>query len=369
MRGVPTRRVSRDEVLRFRIAAQQLHRDGGSLADTTLLDAGAQDTGPDGGRWALALRGVDVPALAADDLVLLWTIRGAPHLYRRAELPRVAAAVAPWSDADAAKRIFDAAKPLRAAGIPALTALDEVAAAMRRIVREPMVKGDVSTAVTGVMDDPYLRWCGACQATHLYEMPFRLAAVRAGLELQPGTSPPVLRPIRRFRPAADVPERLDVVRGYLRLLGPATPQLVAGYLDAPLAEVKSRWPEGVEEVYVDGERRWVLGADADRLGDGGAPAGVRLLGPYDLFLQARDRPLLVPDAAHAKALWPVLGRPGAVLAGAELVGIWRPRQSGKRLGVQVDPWRRLSAPTRRALDEQAERLAAYRGKSLAGVHY
>ncbi len=356
-----TSKVSRVGVLRLRVRAQQLDRDTGTVAHTGLLDVGAQDTGPDGGRWALAIRGVDVDSLDPDELVLLWTIRGAPHFYRRADLPSVAAAVSPWSDADAAKRIFDAAKPLKAAGIPTLEALDVVAAAMRKAVATPMVKGEVSAALTAVLDEPYQRDCRPCRTRHVHEMPFRLAAVRAGLELAPGTSPPVLKPVPGFAPAERVPDRLDVVRGYLRLLGPATPQLVAGYLDAPLAEVRAHWPPDAAEVLVEGERRWVLAGDR--------VDAVRLLGPYDVFLQARDRPLLVADPARSKALWPVLGRPGAVLADSELVGTWRPRQSGKRLEVLVDPWARLPAATRRDVEAQAERLAAHRGVSLSGVRY
>jgi hypothetical protein len=68
-------------------------------------------------------------------------------------------------------------------------------------------------------------------------------------------------------------------------------------------------------------------------------------------------------------LWPVLGRPGAVLVDAELAGLWRPRQSGGRLSVQVEPWRALPPATRRAVTEQAERLAAFRGVTLAGVDF
>jgi hypothetical protein len=63
----------------------------------------------------------------------------------------------------------------------------------------------------------------------------------------------------------------------------------------------------------------------------------------------------------------VPGRPGAVLVDGELVGIWRPRQSGKKFTVAVEPWRRPSAATRGAVAEQAERLAAYRSVSLVGV--
>ncbi|MBA3310206.1 MAG: winged helix DNA-binding domain-containing protein, partial [Nocardioidaceae bacterium] len=109
--------VTRLQVLGFRVRAQQLDRESGDLADTAVLDIGAQDTGPDGAMWALAMRGVDVSELSDTELVRVWTIRGAPHLYRRTDLPSVAAAVEPFSDADAGKRIYDATKPLKAAGI------------------------------------------------------------------------------------------------------------------------------------------------------------------------------------------------------------------------------------------------------------
>lgn len=348
--------MTRDEVLAHRVRAQQLDR---GAPDPAVLDLGVQDTGPDGGRWALAIRGADLPD---DDLVVLWTLRGAPHLYRRADLPGVAAAVAPFSEADAAKRIFDASRPLKAAGIGMVEALDGVAAAMREVVTAPMVKGEVSTRLAERMAEPYLRWCRPCRATHLYEQTFRLAAVRAGLELEPGTSPPVLRPVPGFRVAEEVPERLDVIRGCLRLLGPAAPKLVAEFLDAPVKDVTARWPADAVEVTVEGETRWLLGEL-----QGEPPETTRLLGPYDLFLQARDRSLLVPDPARAKALWPVLGRPGAVLHGAELVGLWRPRKAGRRFVVQVEPFGPVPPALQAAIGEQAERLAAYRGVALTAV--
>ena len=360
--------VSRSQVLAFRVRAQQLDRLAGTLDDTAVLDIGVQDTGPDGAPWALAIRGVDVRAVPDDALALVWTIRGAPHVYRREDLPAVAAAVEPFSDADAGKRIFDASKPLKAAGISNLAALDAVAAAMRSIVTAPMVKGEVSTALAAVMNPPYLRWCRACQATHPYEQPFRLAALRAGLELEPGTSPPVLRPVPGFTPAAATSERYDVVRAYLRLLGPATPKHVADYLDAPVKDVRQRWPADAVEVSLDGETRWVLAADEPRLLDGEVDV-VRLLGPFDLFLQAKDRPLLVDDPVRAKELWPVLGRPGAVHVDGEVVGTWRPRKAGRRLTVQLHPWVRWPPARREAVEEQAEQLAAHRGVDLAGVDY
>lgn len=334
LRGM-SQRVKRQQVLAFRVRAQQLDRTGGSVKDTSILDLGVQDTGPDGALWALALRGVDVGRLRDRQLVTLWTLRGAPHVYRRADVAGVAAAVAPMSDADAGKRIFDASKALKAAGIANVEALDVVAAQMRAIVTEPTVKGEMSSALTAVVDEPYLRFCRPCNATHLYEQTFRLAAIRAGLELQPGTSPPVLERIAGFKPASRVSSRLDVIRGYLRLNGPATPQHVAAFIDAPIKDVKAHWPDDAVEIEVEGDRRWVLESDLAALQAARADV-TALLGPFDLYLQAKDRDLLIPDAGRAKALWPVIGRPGAILVDGEIVGSWRPRKSGKKLTINSE---------------------------------
>ena len=158
--------ITRRQVLGFRVRAQQLDRDtGGNLSNTAVLDLGVQDTGPDGGLWALAIRGVDLSSIHDDTLFLTWTIRGAPHLYRREDLPSVAAAVEPFSSEDAGKRIYDASKPLKAAGIDTIEAMDTVAKNMASVVTRPMVKGEVSARLTERMGSPYLRLCRPCDAT------------------------------------------------------------------------------------------------------------------------------------------------------------------------------------------------------------
>ncbi|MDT0165574.1 crosslink repair DNA glycosylase YcaQ family protein [Actinotalea sp. AC32] len=405
--------VTREQVLLHRERAQQLDRAPASTTDAlspTVLDAGVQDTGPDGAAWALVLRGVEPAAaraaLAAGDdppapLALAWTLRGAPHAYRRADLPGVLVAVQPWSHRDAARRVLDASRPLTAAGIPSGVALAAVARTMREVVTGPVVKGDVSTLLTGRMPEPFLRWCRPCGATHLYEMPFRLAALHAGLELDPGTSPPVLRPVPGWprdladraaaalehlpdgltgdEPPPDGPDvdgpggdgplgRTDAVVSALRLLGPMRAAELAGYLDAHPADVRVRiatsLAEGrVAEVDVDGTTAVALTEDVEALRSAGPSdrGVVRLLGPFDLFLQARDRERLVPDAARRKELWPTLGRPGAVLHDGEVVGTWRPRSAGSRLRVQLDPWVPWAPAVEEGVDEQVALLGAFRG--------
>ncbi|MFB8228965.1 DNA glycosylase AlkZ-like family protein [Cellulosimicrobium sp. NPDC055967] len=387
--------VSRTAVLAARWHAQQLDRAPGtaaSPADVAVLDLGVQDTGPDGAAWALAVRGAPAarPGTLPPDLALAWTLRGAPHVYRRADLGDVAVATAPLSEADAAKRVFDASKPLRAAGVAVLDALRTEARLERELVVDPTVKGDLSSRLSPRLPEPHLRWCRSCGATHSYEQTFRLAALQAGLELEPGTSPPVLRRVPGLDPplygrlGVEAEPRLDVVRGYLRFFPAASVQDVAGFLDAPVKDVRGRWPDDAVRVDVPdadpGARpvdRWALADDVEqlagaaaRLRDARAGAGtpvVRLVGPYDLYLQLRDRATLVPDAARAKDLWRVLGRPGAVLADGEVVGTWRPRASGRRLTVLTDPWVSWDAGLADAVGEQAERLRAFRDAASVTV--
>jgi len=368
--------VSRTQVLRYRVHAQQLDRSPRKDRrpdDAALLDLGVQDTGPDGALWALALRGVPVTAHHwPPELALAWTLRASPHAYRRADLPAVEKALRPWSEADAAKRVINASAPLASAGIPVLDALATVSRTMREVVDEPMVKGTLSTRMTAELPEPYLRWCAACHATHMYEMPFRLAALHAGLELEPYTSPPVVRRIPRW-PASQVGnvERADdsddgpwdVLRGLLHLLGPVTPKQAAVFLDSTVRDVKARWPQDAVEVDRDGAS--ILDADLAALQDPPHEPLVRLLGPYDLFLQGRDRDLLVPDKAHHKPLWPTIGRPGAVLADGEIVGTWRPRAKGKQLALELDEWVSWSGRTRTAVGVEHERLAEFRGMTPA----
>ncbi len=379
--------VTREQVLAYRWRTQQL--DGATGADVrptdvAILDLGVQDGANDAARLALLNRGVSVAdAIAAmagftDELALAWTVRGAPHLYRRAQLADVATATSPYSEADAAKRVVSAAASLRQAGVYVLDALAVVGRQQRDTVTTPMSKGDLSGALHATLPAEYQTSCRPCGCVHSFEMPFRLAALYAGLELEPGTGPPVVRRVpnwpakRPIGPAPDplaAPAQLQPVRAYLHFCGPATPKDVATYLETHVSEVKAVWPEDVVPVDRAGTRAWIL-ADDERAVDAAGqpdPAHVKLLNGFDLFLAAKDRQLLVPDKAQAKELWPVLGRPGVIVAGGEILGTWRPKSGRTGLTVRTSLWVPLGKATLRAIERQAEVLALSRGQQLAGV--
>jgi hypothetical protein len=92
-------------------------------------------------------------------------------------------------------------------------------------------------------------------------------------------------------------------------------------------------------------------ADLDAVSAGPART-IRLLGPFDLYLQLKDRVTLVDDPAKQKVLWPVLGRPGAVLVDGEIAGTWRRAQAK----LTIEPWRRLTQAERSVVEAEAQSL-------------
>lgn len=375
-----TDRVDRAQVLAFRVAEQGLHRDTDDVTELAVLDLGVQEAMGQPAALAFAARlpldaDVSPGAIAygpGSELALTWTFRGAPHVHRRADLDAVAAALWPLSEADAAARLNETGPSVKRAGIAAAEQFGLAVAELRAAVTAPTGKGAVSTAVSAALPAVMLRDCRVCKAKHISDSAMRAATPAAGLEMEPGTNPPVL--LRRQR--ARLPKRPDLgalahlARRYLALLGPATLGDVAGYLQARRADVESALTGRLGEVVeldVEG-RRVMLPADRlDALRSAPDPTPTRLLGPFDPYLQARDRNLLVPDPAVQKTLWPVLGRPGAVLADGEVAGAWRPKTSGTALTITVDAFVPLSTSTWRALETEAERVAQVRGATKVNL--
>jgi Winged helix DNA-binding domain len=365
-------KVSRQQVLAYRVSAQGLHREATALGELAALDIGVQHASADGARLAFDARLAATPPVdgvgPGRRLAYVWSFRGAPNVHRRRDLDGLASALWPMSEADAVARL-GAASSARKAGIDALDAYAMTVAALRKVVTKATGKGAASAAVTAEVPAALIRHCRVCRARHVFELPFRIGVLPAGLELEPDTAPPVLRPRVKAKPAAgfNAAALHRVVRNYLNLLGPAGPAEVAGYLDARRADVAEHWPEDLTEVSVDGTTAWLPADRVEQLAHSPEPAVVRLLGAFDPWLQARDRKLIVPDSSVHKALWPVLGRPGVLFVDGEVAGTWRPKASGKRLGLTVEPFAGLTKGTWAAVEHEAERVAAVRGYADVNV--
>ena len=244
------------------------------------------------------------------------------------------------------------------AGIPVLDALDHIAGEMRDDRRDQAgrqgrdverahrpARRAVPALVQRLRGDAHLR--AAVPA---------VARCRPGLELEPGTSPPVLRRIPRLAWAGEAGARRTWTRSGRCSTSSArpTPKLVAGYVDSPVKEVKARWPEDVVPVEVDGRSGSTCSpTDADALA-----------GPPTARRGAAARPVRpVPPGPRPRAGRPGrrrpartcgarIGRPGGVLAGHEVVGTWRPRTKGKKLRLLVTIWDGVEAAGRESSRKQ-----------------
>lgn len=362
-------RVDRARVMAYRMGALGLAgRTDRRPGDLAVLDLGVQEYTPGSTRVALAAR--TTADLDDDRLLTVWATRGAPHLHREADLPHLAAALWPVSDADATARIQSAQIPdgMRL-GIEAFRVTAE---AMRRVVTHSMPRGEVSTAVSKLVPRSLTFDCRVCRARHIAGNVWQHAGLPGGVRVESRGRDAMLGPIERW---AGVPDRNigfgRLIALYLRMLGPATPAEVAKYFGSTATEMKTGWPDGLAEVCVDGRRTWLPETSVNDLVEAEKPAGVRLVPAMDALLQARDRDLLVPEPAHQKQVWRVLGNPGAVVIDGEVAGVWRAKTAGrKRVDLTVTGFRSLTAKQRAAIEAEAGKaVARARGAQSATVTY
>lgn len=359
--------VDRKQVLAYRIAAQGLHRAETDPAKLAVFDLGLQDINQrDTAATSLVARmAAEVTAQSLVDdarFVLAWSHRGAPHFHRAVDLAAVAAALTPRDESDATARMGWQRREVTASGMSATQALSVTARAVREVVHGPMTKGAVSAAVTKRIPPGLCRWCRGCQATHVHEQLLRMACLPGGARLEKGVSPATLAPLEGAvaEPVYDVAAASAVVETYLRTHGPAGPAEAAGFVGTTATTVKATWPAGLVDVTVDGREAYLPPADVAMLENPPEPDLVRLLPPWDPFLQSRDRRLLVPDPLRHKEVWQVLGNPGVLLADGEIAGTWRTKSAGRRLDFRISPFWTLPAPVRAAAEDEAARIAAAR---------
>ncbi|MDY7104830.1 MAG: winged helix DNA-binding domain-containing protein [Actinomycetota bacterium] len=361
--------VSRDQVLAYRARAQGLDGAHGATdpAALAIFDLGVQDSPAGTAAHSVAVRLAERPS-DPDDLrdgrrwLTTWAIRGAPHVFRVGDVRAMACATWPGDAADAAARLAGYGGGLRKRDEDALDALRTAAEGMRRVVTDTMAKGDASRAATEALPGLCAEPCRSCGTTHISDQLMRLATLPAGLALDPDAAPVTLRPIPGWAGVPDHQEGArDLVRAYLALHGPATAKEVAAYLQTTQAPVKAVWPDDLAEVTVDGRRAWLPEEHLDDLVDAPAPELVRLLPRSDPWLMARDRELLVPDAAHRKAMWPTLGFPSAVLVNGEVAGTWRTKATARRLDVNVSLFTPITSATGQRIEEEAGLVARLRG--------
>jgi Winged helix DNA-binding domain len=148
---------------------------------------------------------------------------------------------------------------------------------------------------------------------------------------------------------------LEVVRRFLRAYGPTTHTELSQWIARrpPQAkELLAALADELEQVDVEGERRWVLAGDAEP----GAGSGLRLVPQYDAYvIGSRPRERVMTEAARARiysfrrGVFEGAVALQVVVRDGRIVGLWE-RKDGR---VRVEELERLP---RRALRAEAARL-------------
>jgi hypothetical protein len=162
-------------------------------------------------------------------------------------------------------------------------------------------------------------------------------------------------------PAPDTNPReavLELVRRYLHVFGPATPEAFAEWAGIGSAQGRTAFDsvgQSLIPVNTPVGQGWILASDeASFRAKPGPAADARLLPSGDTYflLHGADRELLVPNARRRGELWTSRVWPGAILVGGEMVGTWR--RAGPTVTVQT--WRRLTGQEREAIAAEAESM-------------
>jgi hypothetical protein len=212
-------------------------------------------------------------------------------------------------------------------------------------------------------------FCRACNVHHPNESAFRGAPLLGRIVLT-STAPVTLTSAKSWLgrdTTGDIPSlRTELLLRYLHCYAPATVASFAQWAGITGSDAKARWA-AVRDALVKVGRGYALEEDRAALEHPEPVSGVRLIPNKDAFLQARDRDVLFPDPANKKAVFPMLGGPGVVLADAAPVATWRGAAKGRRYEVKVSPFTRLSKATVAELEDEAERVALVRGHEVASV--
>jgi hypothetical protein len=148
-----------------------------------------------------------------------------------------------------------------------------------------------------------------------------------------------------------------LVTSYLRGFGPATRHDVASFTGLKLGELKPVLARLDVERHESDAGHELLDVTGSPLPDPDTPAPVRFLPVWDatLLVHARRTGLLPEDVRpRVFSTKKPHGTPTFLVDGS-VAGAWR-YENGK---VELEPWTRLERSVRRALDDEAERLAAF----------
>lgn len=310
--------------MRFRLRASHLHERLPDDSFEAAAHCGLQDSAPRAGVISLYARveRVQPDSWEHPTLAQIWFRGGADYIVPRADVGVFTLGSLPR---DAAKR-----EALERIADDALAVLEGRTLEVR----------DVQAKLA--LDPPFL---------------LRLAAVTGRLLIRWNASRIWLIP--NERPNVDPEDaRSQLVRRFLSWFAPASLERFAWWAGVEPKDARVTFDalsDELVEVELEAETRFALARDEAALVGAGPVEGVRLIPHGDPLIKI-DGPLVVrdperrlevfPSSNVRTAFWPVAG---AVLVDGGILGSWARQQRR----VTINPWKRLPARTREALEAEA----------------
>jgi hypothetical protein len=358
--------VTREQVLGFRLSSHNLHErlPAGSEAVAAGV-IGLQDFPPGMAPVALAARVEDADMSA---LAIVYAWRGAAVAVPRDEVAVFTTGLAPPDEAAARTLVGTATDSLDEAGIAATDALDRVSAGVADALSGgPLERDDFHQALRERLPEELLWWCRGCQSHHVHPSLWRATGIRGVLAVAERRGRVTVFGSPPEAPAVD-DAPAELARRFLHAYGPATHSELAAWAGIAPAHARGlldRLDGELAEVDFAGRGAVILAADAKRLSAPPPASGVRLLPPFDPYLDQRDRDTLFADPELRARARTGIGNPGVVLVDGDIAGLWRPAKKGKRLVVTVEPVTDQAHGAADAIAAEAERIAPHRGCARA----
>jgi Winged helix DNA-binding domain len=377
--------VDRDQVVAFRLARHQLterqtHGGLGRAAATA-----PQNTPPGSAPLALRAR-ADVSAAQVDQaiatersLLQVWSLRGAPCIVATEELPLFTTGLLPDDEASWRAALVGFVPVVDRLGRTASEVMELVIDATHDALDGVVLsKRQLGTALGHRMPEELAPWFEPDTFSAFSAILTRAASLTGTVTIAPRSGAEASfvrtdqwlgRPVPNQSPSR---ARAALVRRYLGLYGPSTVEDFAAW--AGVAEPFARRAftavdDPLAEVDFAGHRRVVLAQDVEALTSAAPPHGLRLLPPYEPYLQQRDRATAVPDTALHQRIWRKTGNPGVVLRDGEVAALWRQQKQGRKLMLTIEPVTTLSTRDRTLIEAEAEPLAEFRGCATSEVGY
>ncbi len=290
-------------------------------------------------------------------LVKLWAMRGTLHLLPSAELGLWLSALGAYTNRGMT-------------GHPEIDALSE--AVGRALEGRFLTREELAQAVEQITGEPSLRE----HVRFSWGSYLKPASFRGRLCFAPNDGGRVrfTTPATWIRGTIDELDREDalreVTRRFLGAYAPLTAEELAvwsGFGRARAKRVLAALGEEAVEIELEGDRAFVLARDVREIAASEPPDAARLLPAFDPWVVGASRSVsaLLDPRRRSRVYRPQGWMSPVLVVNGRTVGVWKHERKGRRLLVDLQPFKRLPTWAREQIETETERLAEFLGCELS----